>query len=113
MPTYYYVLASQKFLIEEEPLDEVLRERRRDYEEKGKEIDFWRVKNPAFLEAPEMAENKAKCPQPAAAIISTNPQFITWLKLRLEYVIKGEFQAPSETIADPIASLDPASMQQS
>jgi hypothetical protein len=113
MQTYYYVLASQKFLIEEEPLDEVLRERRRDYEEKGKEIDFWLVKNPAFLAAPEMAENKAKCPQPAAAIISTNPQFITWLKLRLEYVIKGEFQAPSETITDPIASLDPASMQQS
>lgn len=113
MQTYYYVLASQKFLIEEEPLDEVLRERRRDYEEKGKEIDFWLVKNPAFLEAPEMAENKAKCPQPAAAIISRNPQFITWLKLRLEYVIKGEFQAPSETIADPIASLDTASMQQS
>jgi len=113
MQTYYYVLASQKFLIEEEPLDEVLRERRRDYKEKGKEIDFWLVKNPAFLEAPEMAENKAKCPQPAAAIISTNPQFITWLKLRLEYVIKGEFQAPSETITDPIASLDPASMQQS
>ena len=113
MQTYYYVLASQKFLIEEEPLDEVLRERRRDYEEKVKEMDFWLVKNPAFLEAPEMAENKAKCPQPAAAIISTNPQFITWLKLRLEYVIKGEFQAPSETIADPIASLDPASMPQS
>ncbi len=113
MQTYYYVLASQKFLIEEEPLDEVLRERRRDYEEKGKEIDFWLVKNPAFLEAPEMGENKAKCPQPTAAIISTNPQFITWLKLRLEYVIKGEFEAPSETIADPIASLDLASMQQS
>ncbi|MEL7316282.1 MAG: MgPME-cyclase complex family protein, partial [Cyanobacteria bacterium J06559_3] len=27
MQTYYYVLASQKFLLEEEPLDEVLRER--------------------------------------------------------------------------------------
>jgi hypothetical protein len=113
METYYYVLASQKFLIEEEPLEEVLRERKRDYEEKGKEIDFWLVKNPAFLEAQEMAENKAKCPQPAAAIISTNPEFITWLKLRLEYVIKGEFKAPSETIKAPIASLDPASMQQS
>ncbi|MBF2079464.1 MAG: DUF2488 family protein [Synechococcales cyanobacterium T60_A2020_003] len=105
MTTYYYVLASQRFLLEEEPLDEVLRERIRDYQEKEKEIDFWLVKQPAFLDAPEMASVKAKCPQPAAAIISTNPTFITWLRLRLEYVLTGEFQAPSTTIPDPLASL--------
>ncbi|BAY89696.1 MULTISPECIES: MgPME-cyclase complex family protein [unclassified Tolypothrix] len=105
MATYYYVLASQKFLIQEEPLDEVLKERTRHYHEQEKEIDFWLVKQPAFLEAPEMAEIKAKCPQPAAAIISTDKPFITWLKLRLEYVIVGEFEAPSATISDPLASL--------
>ena len=104
MTIYYYVLASQKFLLVEEPLEEVLKERRRDYTEKNKEIDFWLVLQPAFLEAPEMSAIKAKCPQPAAAIISTNPQFITWLKLRLEYVLTGEFSAPSGTIADPLAS---------
>jgi hypothetical protein len=109
MTTYYYILASQKFLIEEEPLEEVLRERTRHYQEKKQEIDFWLVKQPAFLEAPEFAEIKAKCPQPAAAIISTNQQFITWLKLRLEYVIVGEFQAPSQTITDPLASLETVS----
>ncbi len=109
MTTYYYVVASQKFLLEEEPLEEVLRERRRDYEEKNKEIDFWVVKQPAFLEAPEFAEIKAKCPQPTAAIISLNSQFITWLKLRLEYVLTGEFEAPSATIGDPLASLEPVS----
>jgi hypothetical protein len=105
MQTYYYVLASQNFLINEEPIEEVLKERTRHYHEQEKEIDFWLVKQPAFLEAPEMAEIKAKCPQPAAAIISTNQQFITWLKLRLEYVITGEFSAPSPTISDAIASL--------
>ncbi|HBB32843.1 MAG TPA: DUF2488 domain-containing protein [Cyanobacteria bacterium UBA8803] len=105
MQTYYYVLASQHFLLEEEPLDEVLRERTRDYHEKEKEIDFWLVKQPAFLEAPEMAKVKQECPQSTAAIISTNPQFITWLKLRLEFVKTGEFQAPSATIPNPIASL--------
>lgn len=109
MKTYYYILASQRFLLEEEPLDEVFRERTRNYQEQEKEIDFWLVKNPAFLEAPEMKEIKAKCPQPAAAIISTNRQFITWLKLRLEYVLTGEFQAPSDTIPDPLASLVAAS----
>ncbi|MEA5578770.1 MgPME-cyclase complex family protein [Anabaena sp. UHCC 0451] len=105
MQTYYYVLASHHFLMEEEPLEEVFKERTRNYHEQEKEIDFWLVRNPAFLEAPEMAENKAQCPQPPVAIISTNSQFITWLKLRLEYVITGKFQAPSATISDALASL--------
>lgn len=108
MQTYYYVLASQRFIIEEEGIDEVFKERTRNYQEQEKQIDFWLVKQPAFIEAPAMAEIKAKCPQPAAAIISTDSQFITWLKLRLEYVIAGEFQAPSESITNPIASLQPA-----
>ncbi|EAZ93320.1 MgPME-cyclase complex family protein [Crocosphaera chwakensis] len=109
MTTYHYVLASQRFLLEEEPLDEVLRERVRNYQEQNKEIDFWLVKQPAFIEAPEFAEIKAKCPQPCAAIISKNSEFITWLKLRLEYVVKGEFEAPSSSIPDPIASLEAVS----
>ncbi len=104
MQTYYYALASERFLIQEEPIAEVLKERTRYYHEQEKEIDFWLVKQPAFLEAPQMAEIKAKCPQPTAAIISTNSQFITWLKLRLEYVITGEFQSPSETIPEAVAS---------
>lgn len=102
MTTYYYVAASQKFLLEEEPFAEVIEERVRNYKERNQEIDFWFVKQPAFLEAPEMAEVKAKIKQPAAAIITTNKQFATWLKLRLEYVATGEFNAPSETIPEPI-----------
>jgi hypothetical protein len=105
MTTYHYIVASQRFLLEEEPMEEVLRERTRDYLEKGKEIDFWVIQQPAFLEAPELKAVKAQCPQPAAAIISTNAQFITWLKLRLEFVLTGTFEAPSESISDPLASL--------
>lgn len=105
MTTYYYILASQRFLTEDEPLTEVFKERTRNYGEQGKEIDFWLVKQPAFLDAPALASVKAQCPQPAAAIVSTNPQFITWLKLRLEFVLTGEFEAPSEEIPDALASL--------
>lgn len=105
MQTYYYAIASQKFLLEEEPFEEVLKERTRYYQEQEKEIDFWLIKDPAFLAAPELADVKAKCPQPAVAVVSTNPTFITWLKLRLEYVATGEFQAPSDTIPEPLASL--------
>ena len=106
MTTYYYVAASQRFLLEEEPLDEVLEERDRHYQSQEKEIDFWLVKQPAFLEAPELASVKAKCPQPAAAVVSTDKTFITWLKLRLQYVAKGEFEAPSAAIPDGLASLE-------
>jgi hypothetical protein len=102
---YYYVLASEKFLTQVEPLAEVLRERTRYYQEQGKEIDFFLVKRPAFLETPEFREIKAQCPQPAAAVITTNPQFVTFLKLRLEFVLTGSFTAPSETIPDPLASV--------
>ena len=109
MQTYYYILASQHFLMEEEPIDEVLKERTRNYHEQEKEIDFWLVKQPAFLETPTMTDIKKKCPQPAAAIISTNAQFITWLKLRLEYVITGQFSAPSDSIPNPLASLSTVS----
>ena len=105
MTTYHYVLASKKFLIEDEPLEEVLRERTRNYQEREKEIDFWLIEQPAFLDAPELAAHKKECPQPAAAIISTDPTFIVWLKLRLEYVLTGKFEAPSESIADAFASL--------
>lgn len=105
MQTYYYLLASQHFLLEEEPFEEVLKERTRYYKEQEKEIDFWLVPQPAFLEVPELADVKAKCPQPAVAVISTNEQFIIWLKLRLEFVATGNFQAPSSSIPDPLASL--------
>ena len=105
MTTYYYVLASQKFSLEEEPFEEVLKERRRNYAEKNQEIDFWQVLQPAFLNAPEMAAIKAKAPEKNVAIITTNKSFSVWLKLRLEYVLTGEFEAPSDAIADPLASL--------
>jgi Protein of unknown function (DUF2488) len=105
MQTYHYALGSQRYIFEEEPTDEVIKERTRYYGETGQEIDFWVVPQPAFLEAPELATIKGQCPQPAVAIISTNPQFITWLKLRLEYVHVGEFPAPSTTIPEPLKSL--------
>ena len=108
MTTYYYVAASQKFLLEEEPFEEVIEERIRNYKERGQEIDFWFIKQPAFLEAPEMSDAKAKIPQPSAAVVTTNKQLATWLKLRLEYVLTGEFTAPSETIPEPLKALETA-----
>ena len=103
MTTYHFVAASERFLTVEEPLEEVLRERQRNYSENGKTLDFWLVKQPAFLSCPELADLKASIPQPAAAVVSTDPTFITFLKLRLEYVVVGSFEAPSAGIPDALA----------
>ena len=103
--TYHFVAASESFLTVEEPLEEVLRERVRYYQEQGKTIDFWLVRQPAFLEAPELASLAARVPRPAAAVLSTDGHFITFLKLRLEFVATGQFSAPSGSIADPLANL--------
>jgi len=103
MTTYHFVAASERFLTEEEPLDEVLKERRRHYAEEGKQIDFWLVRRPAFLQAPEMAAVAQQVPQPSAAVVSTDPTFITFMKLRLEFVLEGQFEAPSNNISDALA----------
>jgi hypothetical protein len=105
MTTYHVIAASEAFLVEEEPLDEVLRERVRNYGENNKEIDFWLVRRPAFLEAPELASLAASVPRPAAAVVSTDEKFITFMKLRLEFVARGSFEAPSASIPDALASL--------
>ena len=105
MPTYHYVAASERFLCEEEPLAEVLRERRDHYREQGKTIDFWLVRRPAFLEAEPVKAGAAAIPRPAAAVISTDAKFIDFMKLRLEWVARGRFEAPTPAIPDPRTSL--------
>ena len=104
---YYFVAASRKYLCEDEgkPLSETLSERRRNFAARNLELNFWLIENPAFLEAPELASIKKQIPQPAAAIVTTDANTMRWLKLRLEFVISGEFTAPSASIPNPLASL--------
>ena len=101
MKTYFFVAASEKFLTVEEPLEEILKERVRNYKENNNEIDFWLLKNPSFLKATQFVDLKAKIPAPPAVVISTDKKFITFLKLRLEFVAVGEFECPSAEITDP------------
>ena len=101
MTTYYFVAASEKFLTVEEPLEEILKERERNYKENNKEKDFWLLKNPSFLQASQFADLTAKIPSPPAAVLSTDKKFITFLKLRLEFVAVGEFECPNAEITDP------------
>ena len=104
MTKYHFVAASEKFLTVEEPLEEILKERRRNYSENNKEIDFWLLINPTFLNAPQFINLNKKIPSPSAAVISTDKKFITFLKLRLEFVAYGEFECPSTEIEDALAT---------
>ncbi len=101
MKTYYFVAASEKFLTVEEPLEEILKERERNYKENNKEKDFWLLKKPSFLQTNQFVNLKAKIPSPSAAVLSTDKKFITFLKLRLEFVAVGEFEFPNAEITDP------------
>ena len=101
MKTYFFVAASEKFLTVEEPIAEVLKERTRNYKENNKEIDFWLLKNPSFLKSSKFVDLSKEIPSPPAAVISTDKKFITFLKLRLEFVAVGEFKSPNAEITDP------------
>ena len=101
MTTYFFVAASEKFLTVVEPIEEILKERIRNYKENNKEIDFSLLKNPSFLQTNQFFDLKAKIPSPPAAILSTDKKFITFLKLRLEFVAVGEFECPTAEITDP------------
>ena len=101
MTTYFFVAASEKYLTVEDTVEEILKERVRNYKEYNKEKDFWLLKNPSFLRTSQFVELIEKIPPPPAAVISTDKKFITFLKLRLEFVAVGEFESPSAEITDP------------
>tara|TARA_Y100000766_G_scaffold250061_1_gene232883 strand:- start:60 stop:377 length:318 start_codon:yes stop_codon:yes gene_type:complete len=102
MRTYFFVAASEKFLTVEEPLDEILKERIRNYKENNKEIDFWLLKNPSFLKTSKFLDLSKRIKNTPAAVLSTDKKFITFLKLRLEFVAVGEFEFPNGEITDPL-----------
>jgi len=101
---YYFIIASQNFLLKEEPLEEVLRERFQYCYREKKPMNFWLIKSPKFLDSPAMVKLRNKLPNDSVAIISTNESFIRWLKLRYHHVGIGSFVAPSPNIVSPLES---------
>nr|YP_011006068.1 hypothetical protein V2484_pgp045 [Dictyoneurum californicum]WAM63072.1 hypothetical protein [Dictyoneurum californicum] len=109
LTTYYFIVASSEFLLVAEPVEEILRERVQHYRRMKKNIDFWLVQSPKFLESVQLADLQTKLKQArianeCSAIISVDKTFITWLKLRLNNVSMGSFNAPTDDIASPLAS---------
>lgn len=101
---YHFIIASNKFLLLDEPVEEILRERIQHYKKIKKPIDFWLVKSPKFIESVQMVNLTNMLPKNCSAIISTEENFITWLKLRFNNVATGNFIAPTNDIPRPLSS---------
>nr|YP_009397967.1 hypothetical protein [Gredgaria maugeana]ARW67153.1 hypothetical protein [Gredgaria maugeana] len=92
---YHFAFASQSFFLDQEPIEEILRERTQYYNSCNKDIDFWFVLHPHFLKSLDSNINYYSNNQSFAAIVSLDKQFIQWLKLRLVFVYTGNFKAKS------------------
>lgn len=106
---YYFVIGSSKFLLKNEPLEEILRERAQFLRREKKPITFWVIKSPKFLKSPQLNDLKSKIGEAGlsevelTAIISLDQTFTTWLKLRLQNVGLGDF-ITGKDISSPLAS---------
>nr|QCI09120.1 hypothetical protein [Inkyuleea mariana] len=95
MYNYYFAIASQNFLMNEEPIEEILRERTSYYKSINKDIDFWFVLNPTFINSSSFNSINQALAGSCAAIISFDKQFIQWLKLRIGFIAIGNFESTS------------------
>lgn len=94
MYNYYFAVASKNFFLNQEPIEEILRERIHYYESNNKNVDFWFVINPNFINS-NVKQEFLNIPDSCAAIVSLDKQFIQWLKLRISFVKIGSFQSKS------------------
>nr|YP_010478532.1 hypothetical protein Ycf54 [Chlorobotrys sp.]UVI60837.1 hypothetical protein Ycf54 [Chlorobotrys sp.] len=102
---YHFILATKEFLLELEAVEEVLRERAHYYTTHKKQVDFWLLPSPQFLtpyfnHIKKLTNNVNQ--ENLVAVISTDADFINWLKLRYQNVISGHFNSPSEKIPQPL-----------
>ena len=97
---YYYIVMSQRDMLENQVLEEILRERANYYLSKKRDLDFWILINPTFLnddffikkiiktqffkqhkeEINDNLNSKFFC-----SLVSFDKDFIKWIKLRLGY----------------------------
>ena len=98
---YYYIIMSQKDFFENQVIEEILRERTNYYLNKNKIKDFWLLISPDFVlntdlktklkttnfyqQQKKIITNESSTFPFYVSLISTNLEFIKWIKLRLGY----------------------------
>jgi len=89
------VVANAEFFVSDpqnESFAEVLRERVRYFGEQGRKRDFFFVPNPAWLDA-QFPEQAKQVRRPCLALVSTDDRWMTFVKLRLDRVMRLELPA--------------------
>ena len=110
LTTYHFIVASTRFLVNLEPIEEIFRERIQHYRRENKPKDFWFLVAPTFLNSNKLVEIKTKLSEAnlsideCSTVVSPDDSFIIWLKLRMNYVLVGSFVAPTEDIPSPLES---------
>lgn len=103
---HYFIIVSQDFLFHQEPVEEIIRERINHYNALKKEIDFYVTQDLGFLDSNELKSVRQAVIKPSIAVISLNPKFIDWLKLRIQYGVKGSFMSFAMKESSGLSVLD-------
>ena len=108
MTPYYYLVMTQKDLLENQGIEEILRERANYYSMKKRPRDFWVLVSPKFIYSPAIlkqiqnsnfySQKKKLLSSPLlnnldfyAALVSLDKDFINWMQVRLgAFEILGE-----------------------
>ena len=108
---YHYLIMSQQDLLQNEVIEELLRERSNYYVSQNKNPDFWILTSPEYIEDKNVKNklvnsnfykkhiNKISLTSSSlkkdffACLVSTNEDFIDWFKLRM-----GDFENLNENI---------------
>jgi len=100
MTEYYYILMSQRDMIQSQVLEEILRERANYYFSKNKNLDFWLTISPSFIKDLGIdkkivttnfySQHKSDISNNQGVsfygcLISLDKEFLNWIKLRLGY----------------------------
>ncbi|CAK0760523.1 hypothetical protein CVIRNUC_002778 [Coccomyxa viridis] len=89
---WYVLVANAEFMlhdVQNEAFAEQLRERVRLFGEKNRKLDFFLVSEPTWLDTMFPQEAK-RVGRPCVALVSTDKIWITFMKLRLDRVMKLE-----------------------
>jgi len=115
MTNFYFLVMSQKEMLKNQVIEEILRERANFYLTKSRPLDFWLTLSPNFIYTDEIFDKIClthffknnfeelidEYDQPKqdylSAIVSTDKEFIKWLELRIGFFENLDY---SPTIQD-------------
>ena len=119
---YHYLIMSQKDLLQNQVIEEILREKSSYYLAQGKTPDYWVLISPTFLNDPliglklrktKFFENQQKKIivksnqnndlEFYAALVSLDEEFMNWVKLRLGY-FEDLLESKQNSISDSYVS---------